>query len=135
MKKFYLTGLYVILAAFFMASCSHSKASGNYKLYVGTNDRETYKIEIPIEEQKSILLEIITRHTDGVTIYETDGYWKDEKNNLTVEKTFVCEFMGITLDVVKKISADVLVELNQNSVLLLEETQKVQFLSRDTLLN
>ncbi len=113
-----------------LSSCVKKQSFDNYRLYVGTNDKDTYKIEKPLEEQKSILLKIITNYTDGVTIYEADGYWKDEKGEITVEKTFVCEFFDIEPETLKKISSDVLAELNQNSVMCVQSNCQTTFLSQ-----
>ena len=118
---------------FALSSCVRPQSSANYRLYIGTNDKDTYKIEKPLEEQKSTLLKIITKYTDGVTIYESDGYWKDEKDEITVEKTFVCEFFGIDPEILKKISSDVLTELNQNSVMCVQNNCKTVFLSQSNM--
>lgn len=121
------------IVALTLSSCVKPQTSANYRLYVGTNDKDTYKIEKPLEEQKSTLLKIVTKYTDGVTIYEADGYWKDEKGEITVEKTFVCEFFDIEPEILKKISSDVLVELNQNSVMCVQNNCKTAFLSQNNM--
>lgn len=106
----------LVIAAVLLTGCASVKAPNGYRLYVGTNDKDTYQLEIPLEEQKAILLDIISKYTGGVTIYEATGYWVDETDTMTIEKTFVCEFFDTPEELLEKVVAEICVELNQNSV-------------------
>jgi hypothetical protein len=94
-----------------------------YTLYIGTNDKDTYTNVIPFDDCISKVTQICTKYTDGCTIYEATGYWKDEKSNITTEKTIACILEDITAEKVYKICDEVIVELNQNSILI--ETSNV----------
>lgn len=115
-----------VILVLMMTACSSSRSSKCSRLYVGTDDKETNQIEIPLDKQKEILLDIISRYADGATIYEADGYWKNENGEMTFEKTFVCEFFDVDKNVIKNISKDVLLELNQKTILYTEQNQKFE---------
>ncbi len=94
-----------------------------YTLYVGTNDKDTYKNEIPVDQCLVKVTEICTKYADGCTIYQAAGYWKDEKSAITKEDTIVCILEDITKDTVYTICDEIIVTLNQNSILV--ETNNV----------
>ncbi len=94
-----------------------------YTLYIGTNDKDTYKAEIPLETCLEKVTEICVKYTDGCTIYKATGYWKDEKGNITTEDTIACILEDIKVETVYKICDEVILALNQNSILI--ETSNV----------
>ena len=94
-----------------------------YSLYIGTNDKDTYTQVIPFDTCLTKVTEICTKYTGGCTIYEANGYWKDDTNAITKEQSIVCILEDITKEKVYKICDEVIVELNQNSILI--ETQNV----------
>ncbi len=100
-----------------------NKEATKYTLYIGTNDKDTYQEEIPFDTCKEKVTEICVKYTDGCTIFDATGYWKDEKNNITTEKTIGCILEDIKVETVYKICDEVIVALNQNSILI--ETNKV----------
>lgn len=89
-----------------------------YVLYIGTNDKDTYQQEIPTEEAKEIVNSICTKYTGGYTASDAKGGWVDETDTLTQENTLVYAFYDITEDQLVCIMNDVLLELNQNSILV-----------------
>ena len=97
-----------------------------YTLYIGTNDKDTYKEEIPFETCLAIVTETCVKYTDGCTIFEATGYWKDDKNNITTERSIGCILEDIQKETVYKICDDLIVSLNQNSILI--ETNNVSTL-------
>lgn len=94
-----------------------------YSLYIGTNDKDTYTQVIPFDTCLTKVTEICTKYTGGCTIYEANGYWKDDTNTITKEQSIVCILEDITKEKVYKICDEIIVELNQNSILI--ETQNV----------
>ncbi len=101
----------------------NNKEGTKYTLYIGTNDKDTYQEEISFDTCKEKVTEICVKYTDGCTIFDATGYWKDEKNNITTEKTIGCILEDIKIETVYKICDEVIVALNQNSILI--ETNKV----------
>jgi len=89
-----------------------------YVLYIGTNDKDTYSRIIPTEEAKAIVNEICARHVGGYTASEAVGGWVDEKGVLTQETTLVYVITGASEQQVLLIMNEVLVALNQNSILI-----------------
>lgn len=94
-----------------------------YSLYIGTNDKDTYTQVIPFDTCLTKVTEICTKYTGGCTIYEANGYWKDDTSTITKEQSIVCILEDITKEKVYKICDEIIVELNQNSILI--ETQNV----------
>lgn len=94
-----------------------------YTLYIGTNDKDTYQEEIPFETCLTLVTETCVKYTDGCTIFEATGYWKDDKNNITTERSIGCILEDINKETVYKICDDLIVLLNQNSILI--ETNNV----------
>ncbi len=94
-----------------------------YVLYIGTNDKDTYKQEIPYDECVAKVTEICTRYTGGCTLAEATGYWKDDSGEITTEQSIQCTLEDITLEQVHQIADEVRTALNQNSILI--ETQGV----------
>lgn len=91
---------------------------GKYILYIGTNDKYTYEQIIPTDEARQIVNEICSRHVGGYTVMEAMGGWVDEKGILTQEHTLVYSFIYTDEDAIIAIMDEVLVALNQNSILI-----------------
>lgn len=132
MKKITFALIYIVIAITVLTSsgCSGKNSTNNYRVFVGTNDKDTNKLEIPLEDQKDILLKIIIKYVDGVTIYNSDGYWKNDNGEICIEKTFVCDFLDISKDSLEKICDEALVALNQNSILYEKNNCTINFYSR-----
>lgn len=104
----------ILLGSYFSKKNEKTK----YTLYIGTNDKDTYKMEKTYEECVSEVGKVCMKYTDGYTIYEANGYWKDEKSNITVEKTIACILEDIEKEKVYKICDEIIVSLNQYSILI-----------------
>ncbi len=89
-----------------------------YTLYVGTNDKDTYKPVYEFDVCKEKVTTICVKYTSGCTVSEATGYWTDDDNNITLERTVVVILEDITLETVHKICDDIIKELNQNSILV-----------------
>ncbi len=95
-----------------------------YTLYIGTNDKDTYKQEIPLDECKQIVIDICTEYAGGCTLLDASGYWKDDTGTITSEQTIEVVLEDISEKKVHKIANKVIKKLNQNSILI--ETNNVQ---------
>lgn len=91
---------------------------GEYVLYIGLNDKDTYTQIIPTEEAKEIVNEICVKYVDGYTVSEASGGWVDEKGALTEEVSLVYSFSGAEEADIVSIMNEVLAALNQNSILV-----------------
>lgn len=91
---------------------------GEYVIYIGTNDKDTYKQEIPTKEARKIVNDICVKYVDGYTTYDAQGGWVDEKGVLTQENSMVYMFQGASRDKIKSIMDEVLKALNQNSIMI-----------------
>lgn len=90
-----------------------------YTLYVGTNDKETYQLEMPLEEAKDIIHNTMMDHfSDGFTMYDAKGVWRDEKNVVTLEYSFVCIVERADKAEVYKAADELIVKLNQSTILI-----------------
>lgn len=98
-----------------------------YTLYIGTNDKDTYRPEIPYDEALKVVAQICSEYLDGYTVFDADGFWTDEKGIPVSERTIVCKISQTDAGTIKKIIGDVLVRLNQSSVLV-EKAQQGLFL-------
>ena len=108
------------------------KESGTeqYVMYVGTNDKDTYKLEMGTEEAKDIVDSVCLKYFPyGYTLQEATGAWTDEKNNITHEYTLVCYFDGADKETVHKAADELIEKLNQNSILIEQDTISIEYYS------
>ena len=101
-----------------------SETSAQFVMYVGTNDKDTYAQIIPTEEAKEIIDRICFKYLGGYTIQDAVGSWVDETGTATHENTIVCYFDGTDEETVHRIADEIILELNQNTVLI--ETTSVR---------
>lgn len=104
--------------------------SVQYVMYVGTNDKDTYEPKYTEKEARDIVDGVCLKYFDGYTLQEATGAWTDEKDNITHEYTLVCYFDGADRDTVYKAADDVIDALNQNSVLIEENSIKMDYYSK-----
>ncbi len=110
-------------------SYSIPKQEIEYTLYVGTNDKETYQLEMPLEEARSIIHNTMMDHfSDGFTMYDASGVWRDEKNVVTLEYSFICVLEYADKVEVYKAADELLEKLNQSTILVVANSvSKVDF--------
>ncbi|MBO6229583.1 MAG: DUF3574 domain-containing protein [Ruminiclostridium sp.] len=112
------------------ASSEASEGSSmQYVMYVGTNDKDTYRLEMTEEEAKNIVDEVCLKYFEGYTLQEATGAWTDEKKNITHEYTLVCYFDGADKETVYKAADELIEKLNQNSVLIEEDKINIEYYS------
>lgn len=117
------------LSGYGLLSADGSDEVVKYTLYIGLNDKDTYQQEIPTEVAEEIVTEIALKYVDGFTRTTAKGAWTDERGVITYENSLVCEFLYATEDQITKIMDEVLVALNQNSILVEREEVDCQFYS------
>ena len=113
----------ILFGSFISDNIQSKNETTKYTLYIGINDKDTYKEEIPFDECVSKVTDICVEYTGGCTIFEATGYWKDDNNAITKERTIGCILEDIEKEIVFKICDEVIIALNQNSILI--ETNSV----------
>lgn len=98
-----------------------------YTLYLGTNDKDTLKQEIPTEMVREQMHEICMKYADGYTLSIMEGFYRDDAGNPTHEITLVYVFFNTPLKSVQKIMDEALIKFNQKSILLEESRSKSVF--------
>jgi hypothetical protein len=101
----------------FTGTNSNYDESDCYTLYIGTSDKDTAKLEIPIDEAQRIVADIAYKYSDGFTSYVATGGWIDEGVKYD-ETTLVYDFIGIDKESAEAIAGEVCAALNQSSVLI-----------------
>ena len=89
-----------------------------FTLYLGTNDKDTLKQEIPTETIREQMHEICIKYVDGYTVWDVDGYYRGDGGNMIHEKSLVYVFIDAPIDSIKKIMDAALIKFNQESILL-----------------
>ena len=100
-----------------------------YVVYIGTNDTDTYEPKYSAEDAKDIVDKICLKYFEGYTLQEATGCWIDEKSNVTHEYTIVCYFDGADKETVYKAADEIIVALNQNTLLIESSTVKIDYYS------
>jgi len=98
-----------------------------YVMYVGTNDKDTYKPEHTQEEARNIVDEVCLKYFDGYTLMDATGSWVDETGTAIHEYTLVCYFDGADKETVYKAADDLRAALNQSAVLIEETAIKMDY--------
>ncbi len=89
-----------------------------YVMYVGTNDKDTYQIEMSEAEAKDIVDQICLKYMKGYTLDEATGSWVDEAGVRIHEYTLVCYFDDPEPEDVYSAADEILHALNQSSILI-----------------
>ena len=127
MKKALIIGAAGLATGIGLAGCGSNSSSQaetsadtkmQYVMYVGTNDKDTYKAEHTNEEAKNIVDEVCLKYFDGYTLQEATGSWKDDDGQTTHEYTLVCYFDDVDEETVYKAADELIVQLNQNTILI-----------------
>ena len=100
-----------------------------YVMYIGTNDKDTYAPKYTEQEAKDIVDNICLKYFEGYTLQEATGCWIDEKSNVTHEYTIVCYFDGADKETVYKAADEIIVALNQNTLLIESSTVNMDYYS------
>ena len=102
-----------------------------YTIYLGVNDKDTLKQEIPTETIRAQMHEICIKYVDGYTVSVADGFYRDGNGNITHEVSLVYVFIDAPIDSVQNIMDEALVKFNQSSILLEVNRERGTFYSGD----
>ncbi|WP_127720825.1 DUF3574 domain-containing protein [Clostridium sp. AWRP] len=108
---------------------SQSKAT-KYTLHIGLNDKNTYKQQISDEKAFQIVTNTSLKYVNGFTIYRCQGLYKDKKSKITKENSLVLEIYGANEKEIKSIMDELLVSLNQESILVEKGDVTYEFYSK-----
>ena len=104
------------------ADAQKGRAEGDkaiqYVMYVGANDKDTYRPEHSQEEARDIVDRVCLKYFDGYTLQDATGAWTDETGEITHEYTLVCYFDGADGETVYRAADEIIEALNQNTVLI-----------------
>lgn len=117
------------LAAKNLSALGKVSTQKKYTMYLGTNDKDTQKREIPLKEIQEQMHEICMKYVDGYTLTVADGYFKNAEGKAYREVSLVYVFIDAPIDSIKKIMDEALVKFNQSSILLEESDSKSIFYS------
>lgn len=123
--------LVVVLSVFFFVDLSKRNNTNysQFRLYIGTNDKDTYE---PMDQEvaRNKVDNICTSYfSNGYTLQEAIGSWKDESGEITHEYTLVCNVTGVDINTIHKASDEMIVQLNQSSILIESYSAPVEFYS------
>ena len=125
-----LSTIAIILSTWsLIRSYTISQQNTEYTMYIGTNDKDTFQLEIPLEEAQEIVFDTMMNYfPDGFTMYNASGVWKDETNSVTIEYTFVCIIENAEKEDIYKAANELIKKLDQNSILIVSDNvEKVDF--------
>ena len=91
---------------------------GQYVLYIGTNDKDTYEQIIPTDVAIEIVNGICAKHVEGYTASGAQGGWVDGNGVLTRENTLVYTISYAEESNIVAIMDEILSALNQNAILI-----------------
>ncbi|MBP5167348.1 MAG: hypothetical protein ILP09_08850 [Oscillospiraceae bacterium] len=109
------------------APAGEAGKSTQYVMYVGTNDKDTYRPEHSREEARDIVDAVCLKYFEGYTLQDATGAWTDETGEITHEYTLVCYFDGADKATVYKAADEVIRALNQNTVLIEEDEISMEY--------
>lgn len=87
------------------------------KLYIGLNDKDAAVRLVSTTKAKALLNAIAIKYVDGFTVYEAQGFWKDDDGNPVHEDTLVYEFFDAGDDQVFRLMEEMRTVLNQSTIL------------------
>ena len=98
-----------------------------YKMCIGTNDKDTGEQIIPTEDAKAIIEGICLKYLGGYTIQDATGGWTDENGQVVRENSIVCYFDDAEEEAVYQIADEVIAALNQSTVLIEKNLLEIEF--------
>lgn len=98
-----------------------------YTMYLGTNDKDTLRQEIPTDIIRKEMHEICMKYVDGYTLTVSDGFYRDANNGISHETSLVYVFFDADVIALQKIMDEAIVKFNQGSILLEENDAKSIF--------
>lgn len=99
-----------------------------YNIYVGLNDKNTYKQEIKASEAMKKIKKIVTVEVGGATFSNAFGYWVDDLGNETKENSIVVKIVDCNDDKIESICTKINKALNQNCVMVEKTISQIAFI-------
>ena len=109
------------------AESSRADRTVQYKMCIGTNDKDTGEQIIPTEDAKAIIEGICLKYLGGYTIQDATGGWTDENGQVVRENSIVCYFDDAEEAAVYQIADEVIAALNQSTVLIEKNLLEIEF--------
>ena len=109
-----------VLAADNFSSLGNYSTQYKYTMYLGTNDKDTLKQEIPTDRIRKEMHEICMKYVDGYTVTIAEGYYRDSNNDISHETSLIYVFLDADITALRKIMDEALIKFNQGSILLEE---------------
>ena len=89
-----------------------------YILFVGLNDKETRKQEIPDDVAITTVKSILAKYFDGYTLVNSQGVWTDGSGHEINENTVICYVSGVDEAAIYSAADELLEALDQYSILI-----------------
>ena len=98
-----------------------------YNLFVGLNDKDTYKQIIDDDYAMDLVRDTVTNIVGGATFTKSFGYWVDEFGNETKETTIVVKITMTDDEHIEHICAKLNHALNQNCIMVEKSVSEIAF--------
>jgi hypothetical protein len=105
------------------------EAMTKFTMYIGTNDKDTEKLEMTLEEAEALVDDIALSYAEIFTSTIGAGKWRNDDGSRTEETTLIYIFYGITDQQAEQIADEVCRALNQSSVLIERSDSMAMFYS------
>lgn len=69
-----------------------------YELYLGLNDKDSKRQEIPTEAAQALVQSEVAKRFDGGTVYQANGIYRHENGDVVIEKTIKVEITSYGVD-------------------------------------
>lgn len=89
-----------------------------YTLYVGLNDKDTFKQEMTDDAAVTVIKSILAKYVDGYTLMNAQGVWADESGHEVNENTVVCYINAADEAAVHSAADELIGALNQQAILI-----------------
>ena len=98
-----------------------------YNLFVGLNDKDTYKQIIDDDFAMQTVRDVVTNIVGGATFTKSFGHWVDEFGNETNETSIVVKIVGTDDEHIERICTKLNTALNQNCIMVEKSVSQIAF--------
>ena len=98
-----------------------------YNLYVGLNDKDTYKQIIDDNTAMEIVRSVVSKIVGGATFTKSFGYWVDEFGNETTESAIVVKITATDDAHIERICGILNKKLNQNCIMVEKTMSQIAY--------
>lgn len=98
-----------------------------YNLYVGLNDKDTYRQIINDNTAMEIVRDVVSKIVGGATFTKSFGHWIDEFGNETSESTIVVKITMTDDETIKKVCEILNEKLNQNCIMVEKSLSQIAY--------